>query len=213
MELIQLAVPVLLKGLWMTLTLTFLSVAIGFNLGLGLAILRGMENRWLSGFARYYSIVFRGTPLLVQAFFIYFGIPTALGIQMSAMTAGIITLSLNAGAYMTEIVRGGILSVDKGQMEAARSLGMGYLPTMRKVILPQAFRTMIPSYINQFVITLKDTSILSVIGIAELTQTGRIIIARNFQSFTMWLIIGIIYFVVIMTLTKLSDRMEKRLVK
>ena len=96
-------------------------------------------------------------------------------------------------------------------MEASRSLGIGYLPTMRKVILPQAIRTMIPSYINQFVITLKDTSILSVIGIAELTQTGRIIIAGNYQSFKMWLIIGIIYFIVIMALTKLSDRLEKRI--
>lgn len=149
----------------------------------------------------------------MQAFFIYFGIPSALHFQMSALTAGIITLSLNAGAYMTEIVRGGIQAVDKGQMEAARSLGIGYLPTMRKVILPQAIRTMIPSYVNQFVITLKDTSILSVIGIAELTQTGRLIIARNYQSFTMWLIIGVIYFIVIMALTKLSDRLERRLVK
>ena len=107
----------------------------------------------------------------------------------------------------------GIDSVDKGQMEAARSLGIGYLPTMRKVILPQAIRTMIPSYINQFVITLKDTSILSVLGIAELTQSGRIIIAGNYKAFEMWLIVGIIYFIVIMALTKLSDRLERRLVK
>ncbi len=164
---------------------------------------------WLRGIGTTFVDIFRGTPLLVQAFFIYFGIPSALGFQMSALTAGIITLSLNAGAYMTEIVRGGIQSVDKGQMEASRSLGIGYLPTMRKVILPQAIRTMIPSYINQFVITLKDTSILSVIGIAELTQTGRIIIAGNYESFKMWLIIGIIYFIVIMALTKLSDRLEK----
>ena len=166
---------------------------------------------WLRAIGTTFVDIFRGTPLLVQAFFIYFGIPAALGFQMSALTAGIITLSLNAGAYMTEIVRGGIQSVDKGQMEASRSLGIGYLPTMRKVMLPQAIRTMIPSYINQFVITLKDTSILSVIGIAELTQTGRIIIAGNFQSFNMWLIIGIIYFIVIMALTKLSDRLEKRI--
>lgn len=114
--------------------------------------------------------------------------------------------------YMTEIVRGGIQSVDKGQMERPQP-GHRLSATMRKVILPQAIRTMIPSYINQFVITLKDTSILSVIGIAELTQTGRIIIAGNYQSFKMWLIIGIIYFVVIMALTKLSDRLEHRLVK
>jgi polar amino acid transport system substrate-binding protein len=205
--------PILLEGLKMTVILTVVSIAIALILGTIFGLLRVSRSIWLRAIGTTFVDVFRGTPLLVQAFFIYFGIPSALGFQMSALTAGIITLSLNAGAYMTEIVRGGILSVDKGQMEAARSLGIGYLPTMRKVILPQAIRTMIPSYINQFVITLKDTSILSVIGIAELTQTGRIIIAGNYKSFEMWLIIGIIYFIVIMALTKLSDQVEKRIVK
>ncbi|TGD85510.1 transporter substrate-binding domain-containing protein [Mycolicibacterium sp. CH28] len=205
--------PILMEGLKMTVLLTVISIAIALALGIVFGLFRVSRAIWLRAIGTTYVDIFRGTPLLVQAFFIYFGIPSALGFQMSALTAGIITLSLNAGAYMTEIVRGGIQSVDKGQMEAARSLGIGYLSTMRKVILPQAIRTMIPSYINQFVITLKDTSILSVIGIAELTQTGRIIIARNFQSFNMWLIIGVIYFIVIMALTKLSDRVEKRIVK
>ena len=205
--------PILMEGLKMTIILTVVSIAIALVLGTIFGLFRVSRSIWLRAIGTTYVDIFRGTPLLVQAFFIYFGIPSALGFQMSALTAGIITLSLNAGAYMTEIVRGGIQSVDKGQMEASRSLGIGYLPTMRRVILPQAVRTMIPSYINQFVITLKDTSILSVIGIAELTQTGRIIIARNFQSFNMWLIIGIIYFIVIMALTKLSDRLEHRLVK
>ncbi|MGE0217107.1 amino acid ABC transporter substrate-binding protein/permease [Mycolicibacterium sp.] len=211
--LIKSTFPILLEGLKMTVILTVVSIAIALVLGVLFGLMRVSRAIWLRAIGTTFVDIFRGTPLLVQAFFIYFGVPSALGFQMSALTAGIITLSLNAGAYMTEIVRGGILSVDKGQMEAARSLGIGYLPTMRKVILPQAIRTMIPSYINQFVITLKDTSILSVIGIAELTQTGRIIIAGNYQSFKMWLIIGIIYFVVIMALTKLSDRVEKRLVK
>lgn len=205
--------PILMVGLKMTLILTVVSIAIALVLGVIFGLMRVSRSIVLRAVGTTFVDVFRGTPLLVQAFFIYFGIPAALGFQMSALTAGIITLSLNAGAYMTEIVRGGIQAVDKGQMEAARSLGIGYLPTMRKVILPQAIRTMVPSYINQFVITLKDTSILSVIGIAELTQTGRIIIARNFQSFYMWLIIGIIYFVVIMALTKFSDRLEKRITK
>ncbi|WP_372940813.1 amino acid ABC transporter substrate-binding protein/permease [Mycolicibacterium sp.] len=205
--------PLLMAGLKMTMILTVVSIAVALLLGVIFGLMRVSRSLWLRAIGTTYVDIFRGTPLLVQAFFIYFGIPAAMGFQMTAMTAGIITLSLNAGAYMTEIVRGGIQSVDKGQMEAARSLGVGYLPTMRKVILPQAIRTMIPSYINQFVITLKDTSILSVIGIAELTQTGRIIIARNFQSFNMWLIIGIVYFIVIMALTKLSDRLEKRLVQ
>ncbi|MBB2991101.1 polar amino acid transport system substrate-binding protein [Mycolicibacterium iranicum] len=211
--LIKSTLPLLLEGLKMTIILTVVSIAIALVLGTFFGLMRVSRSIWLRAVGTTFVDIFRGTPLLVQAFFIYFGIPSALGFQMSALTAGIITLSLNAGAYMTEIVRGGILSVDKGQMEAARSLGIGYLPTMRKVILPQAIRTMIPSYINQFVITLKDTSILSVIGIAELTQTGRIIIAGNYKSFEMWLIIGIVYFMVIMALTKLSDRVEKRIVK
>jgi len=205
--------PMLLAGLKMTVILTVVSIFFALILGIVFGLARVSRSIWLRAIGTTFVDIFRGTPLLVQAFFIYFGIPSTLGFQMSAVTAGIITLSLNAGAYMTEIVRGGILSVDKGQMEAARSLGIGYLPTMRKVILPQAIRTMIPSYINQFVITLKDTSILSVLGIAELTQSGRIIIAGNYQAFKMWLIVGIIYFIVIMALTKLSDRLERRLVK
>ncbi|TQF74006.1 ABC transporter permease subunit [Rhodococcus spelaei] len=203
--------PQLLKGLWLTIVLTVVSLAIALVLGLVFGFLRVSTSRILRAIGVTYVDVFRGTPLLVQAFFIYFGIPAALNFQMPAMTAGIITLSLNAGAYITEIIRGGIQSVDKGQMEAARSLGMGYLPSMRKVVLPQAVRTMMPSFVNQAVITLKDTSILSVIGIAELTQTGKIIIARNFESFNMWLIVGIFYFVIIMALTKLSNRLEKRI--
>lgn len=185
--------PQLLQGLWLTIVLSVIGIVIALVIGAVFGLFRVSRSAILRGIGSVYVAIFRGTPLLVQAFFIYFGVPAALNFQMSAFTAGIITLSLNAGAYMTEIVRGGILSVDKGQMEAARSLGIGYLKSMRKVIMPQAVRTMIPSYINQFVITLKDTSILSVIGLAELTQTGRIIIARNFQSFNMWLIIAPIY--------------------
>jgi polar amino acid transport system substrate-binding protein len=187
------------------------SLAIALVLGLIFGFLRVSHSKFLRAIGVTYVDIFRGTPLLVQAFFIYFGIPAALGFQMPAFTAGVITLSLNAGAYITEIIRGGIQSVDKGQMEASRSLGMNYMASMRKVVLPQAVRTMMPSFVNQAVITLKDTSILSVIGIAELTQTGKIIIARNFESFNMWLIVGIFYFVIIMALTKLSDRLEKRI--
>ncbi|GAA3196773.1 hypothetical protein GCM10020255_099230 [Rhodococcus baikonurensis] len=211
--LIKSTYPQLLKGLWLTIVLSVVSIAIALVLGAIFGLCRVSTNVFVRGIGTTYVDIFRGTPLLVQAFFIYFGIPAALHFQMSAFTAGIITLSLNAGAYMAEIVRGGILSVDKGQMEASRSLGISYMKSMRKVIMPQAIRTMIPSYINQFVITLKDTSILSVIGLAELTQTGRIIIARNFQSFNMWLIIGVMYFIIIMALTKLSNRLEKRINK
>ena len=235
--------PLFVAGLWMTVKLTIVAIGVGLLLGILLGLIsssadapppKSVLGAWALRIARGitlgYVTFFRGTPLFVQILLVHFALMPALihpdgGLLLSgeaarefrqahgAFFSGALAMTLNAGAYMTEIVRGGIQSVDKGQMEAARSLGIGYLPSMRKVILPQAIRTMIPSYINQFVITLKDTSILSVIGIAELTQTGRIIIARNFQSFNMWLIIGIIYFVVIMALTKLSDRLEKRLVK
>ena len=130
---------------------------------------------------------------------------------MEAITAGIITLSLNAGAYTAELFRAGIQSVPKGQMEAARSLGLPYGMAMRKVILPQAVKTMIPALVNQCIITLKDSSILSVIGMAELTQAGKLIIAQNLRSFEMWLIVGVIYFIIIMILSKISSYIEGKL--
>ena len=122
-----------------------------------------------------------------------------------------ITLSLNTTAYIAELVRGGIQAVDNGQLEASRSLGLTYNTSMRKVVLPQAVKIMIPSFINQFVITLKDTSILSVIGIVELTQTGKIIIARTYSSGDMWLIVGLMYIIIITILTKFSNYLERRL--
>ncbi|HWJ79998.1 MAG TPA: amino acid ABC transporter substrate-binding protein/permease [Niallia sp.] len=205
------SMPSLLSGLKMTLILTVVSLIIATIVGIIFGLFRIAKNKVLRAIAVIYIDVFRGTPLIVQAFFIYFGIPAALDFRISAVAAGLITLSLNAGAYMAEIVRGGIQSVDKGQMEAARSLGLPYGKAMRKVVLPQAIQLMIPSFINQFVITLKDTSILSIIGINELTQSGKIIIARNLESFQMWLIVGIIYFIVIIILTKVSNVLERRI--
>lgn len=209
--LIKESMPSLLSGLGMTLLLTVVSLIIATILGIMFGLFRIAKNKVLSTLAIIYIDIFRGTPLIVQAFFIYFGIPAALDFRISAVAAGLITLSLNAGAYMAEIVRGGIQSVDKGQMEAARSLGLPYGKAMAKVVLPQAVQLMIPSFINQFVITLKDTSILSIIGINELTQSGKIIIARNLESFQMWLIVGIMYFIVIIILTKVSNVLERRI--
>lgn len=203
--------PRLLAGLGMTVQLTIISLIIAGTLGLIFGLLSVSKKKVMRGIALVYVDIVRGTPLLVQAFFIYFGIPAALGIRLDANTAGIITLSLNAGAYLAEIFRGGIESINKGQMEAARSLGLPYGMAMRKVILPQAIRTMTPALINQCIITLKDTSILSVIGIQELTQTGRLIIANNYQAFEMWAIIAVMYFIIIMILSKISKRIERRM--
>jgi len=201
----------LLAGLAMTVELTIISLIIAGMLGLLFGLLSVSKKKSLRAIALVYVDIVRGTPLLVQAFFIYFGIPAALGIRLDANTAGIITLSLNAGGYLAEIFRGGIESINKGQMEAARSLGLPYSLAMTKVILPQAVRTMTPALINQCIITLKDTSILSIIGIQELTQTGRLIIANNYQAFEMWTIVAVMYFVIIMILTKISKRIERKM--
>ena len=161
--------------------------------------------------------IVRGVPMIVLAFFVFFGVPyffkNVIGrnILLSALTAGTICLALNCGAYMAEIIRAGIQSVDKGQMEAARSLGLTYWKSMFRVVLPQAIRTMIPSIINQFIITLKDTSILSVIGFPELVNSAKNVVAITFKSFETWLIVGIMYLIIITALSKLAKVLERRL--
>ena len=130
--------------------------------------------------------------------------------RLPALQAGTIALAMNCGAYMAEIIRAGIESVDKGQMEASRSLGLSYGKSMRLVVLPQAIRTMIPSIINQFIITLKDTSILSVIGFPELTNMGKTIMGNTFRNLQTWAIVGLMYMIVIVTLSKISKRIERR---
>lgn len=194
-----------------TLELTLLSLLFATLIGLVFGLLNVSKKKTLHVIANIYIDAVRGVPLIVLAFFIYFGVPMATGIKLNALIAGIIALSFNAGAYMAEIVRAGIQSIDKGQMEAARSLGLPYGIAMRRVVLPQAIRTMIPSIINQFIITLKDTSILSIIGFPELTKAGTIIIARNFEAFKMWGIIGVMYLVVITILSKIAKTLERRM--
>lgn len=199
----------LFRGLWRTSWLTFVSFGIALLFGVLIGLMRTSQSGLFKGLAQVYIDIMRGSPLIVLAFFIYFGIPQLTGLKFGSNVAGIITLSLNATAYIAEIVRGGIQAVDPGQVEAGKSLGLPNRVTMQRIILPQAARISMPSLINQFVITLKDTSILSVIGIAELTQTGKIIIARTYQSGSIWLIIGLMYIILITILTRISNRLEK----
>jgi glutamine transport system permease protein len=204
------SLPALMKGLGLTLFATAISIVIALILGVAFGFLKVSRRIVLRGIATTYVGIFRGTPLLVQAFFFYFGLPQLTGMPIDVLTAGVMTLSLNAGAYMTEIVRGGIQSVDPGQMEASRSLGLGYFKSMHKVVIPQAVKIMTPSFINQFVITLKDSSLLAVIGFAELTYQGQQIYAGNFRTGETLLIVAALYFVVITLLIKLSNILDKR---
>ncbi len=207
----------LLESLGQTMLLTLLSLAFAFVIGLIFGLMNVSKSKVLNFIGTLYVDAVRGVPLIVLAYFIYFGVPAgvkAMGVasfKLSALQAGTISLSMNAGAYMAEIFRAGIQSVDKGQMEAARSLGLGYGKAMQKVILPQAIRTMVPSIINQFIISLKDTSILSVIGFPELTKAGNIIVGNTFKVLEVWGIVAIMYMIVITILSKLAKRIERRL--
>lgn len=207
----------LLEAMGQTLIMAFYSLIFASIIGLIFGMLSVLKSKVCNIIAQVFVDIIRGVPMIVLAFFVFFGVPYALKnflhstFTFTALQAGIICLSLNCGAYMSEIIRAGIQSVDVGQMEAARSLGIPYWKSMQKVVLPQAIRTMIPSIINQFIITLKDTSILSVIGFPELVNAAKNVIAINFKSFQVWLIVGVMYLIVITILSKVAKALERRM--
>ncbi len=207
----------LTKAMIKTLEMALWGLFFACILGLVFGMLSVLKNKACNIIAQIFVDVIRGVPMIVLAYFVYFGLPycfnTMLGLRLNftALQAGTICLALNCGAYMAEIIRAGIQSVDVGQMEAARSLGLTYWKSMRRVVLPQAIKTMIPSIINQFIITLKDTSILSVIGFPELVNTAKNVVAIEFKSFQVWIIVGIMYLIVITALSKLAKYVERRM--
>ncbi|MFC0274756.1 amino acid ABC transporter permease [Metabacillus herbersteinensis] len=202
--------PYLVEGLQVTLYIFAIAIILGFIIGLVVALFRLAPIKALNWIAKIFVDVIRGTPFIVQLFFIYFGLNSLEWISLNNTTAGIVTVAINAGAYYSEIIRAGIQSIDKGQSEAARSLGLTSAQNMRHIVLPQAFRRMLPTITNQSIISLKDTSLLSVIGIADLTQQGEIQASATFEAFNIWLTVGIMYFVIIYLLTLLANFLERR---
>ena len=209
-DLVAKSLPALMTGLGNTLLVTAISFAVAMVLGLLFGFMKISGNIVVRGISTSFVNIFRGTPLLLWAFMFYFGLPQLTGWDVSIWVAGVLTLSLNAGAYIAEIVRGGIQSVDPGQLEASRSLGLGYGKSMQKVVVPQAFKMMTPSLINQLIIMLKDSSLLLAIGFAELLYQGQQIYAANFRVTETLFIVGIIYFIAIMALTKLANFADRR---
>ena len=208
----------LIAAMGKTLLLALLGLFFACIIGLLFGLLGVVKSRVCNIISQIFVDIVRGVPMIVLAFFVYFGAPyffnTIIGgfnVTLSALQAGTICLALNCGAYMAEIIRAGIQSVDIGQMEAARSLGLSYGMAMRKVVLPQAIRTMIPTFINQFIITLKDTSILSVIGFPELVNTAKNVQANTFMAFQTWAIVGIMYLIVITILSYVAKLVERRM--
>ena len=215
----------LMAAMGQTLLLALYGLFFACIIGLVVGLMSVVKNRACNIIATIFVDIIRGVPMIVLAFYVFFAVPmllnnilhlnTMLGlsgsITLSGLQAGTICLALNCGAYMAEIIRAGIESVDKGQMEAARSLGLPYWKAMAKVVLPQAIRTMIPSIINQFIITVKDTSILSVIGFPELVNTAKNVVGITMSAFQVWSIVAIMYLVVITLLSRLAKRVERRL--
>ena len=208
--LVKQSMPALLTGLRNTLLITLLSFAIALVLGVAFGLMKVSESKIAAGLANVYIAVFRGTPILVWAFFFYFGVPQLIGHSVNIWVAGALTLSLNSGAYLAEIVRGAVQSVDSGQMEGARSLGLNHRQAMRRVILPQASKIAMPSIINQLVIMIKDSSLLLAIGFGELLYQAQQLYAANFRVTETLLIVGVMYFVAITILTWLANIVDRK---
>ena len=187
-----------------------LSTAIGFVIGLVVGVARISHLRPLRMLAEVYVEFFRGTPLLVQIFLFYFALPVITGQRIDPFIAAISACGINSGAYVAEIFRAGIQSVDEGQMEAGRSLGMTWLQTMRYIIVPQAFKRVIPPLGNEFIAMLKDSSLVSVIGFEELTRRGQLIIAKTYGSFEIWMSVAVIYLVMTLTISRFVAYLERR---
>ena len=205
------SLPLLIVGAGITIQITAISVGLGLIIGMFVGIARICNVKVLRALATVYIDFLRGTPLLVQIFLIYFALPMVVGQRVDPFIAAITACGINSGAYIAEIFRAGIQAIDEGQMEAGRSLGMSWVQTMRFIIVPQAFKNVIPPLGNEFIALLKDSSLVSVIGFEELTRRGQLIIARTYGSLEIWITVALIYLVMTLTISRLVSYMEKRL--
>jgi putative lysine transport system permease protein len=215
--------PMLLSGAGTTLLIAIAGTIVGFAIGLGIGVLRTIPYdsksspvkrffiRILNFILVAYIEIFRGTPMMVQAMVIFYGMAEAFQIIMDPIVAGFIIVSINTGAYMAEIVRGGIVSIDKGQFEAAHSIGMTHAQTMTSVVLPQAIRNILPATGNEFVINIKDTSVLNVIGVSELFFISNSVVSNLYQYFPVFLVTCILYFVMTFTVTRILRLVERKM--
>ncbi len=199
----------LMTGLQWTLIVSALTIFFGFILGILIGLAKISRNRIIYGLATAYIEAFRGTPLLVQIFMVYLGLPS-FGIYLDALTAGLIALSMNTGAYQAEIFRGGVQSIPKGQMEAARSLGMTYNQSMFQIVIPQGLRNSLPAYTNEFITMIKDSSLVSIIGVVELLLAARIVMSETFQQFVILIFIAVMYFIITFSTGRILRFVERK---
>ena len=209
-QLIVDSLPLLFQGACVTVQITAISVGLGLFFGLFIGIAQISRVAFFRIPAKIYVDFLRGTPLLVQIFMIYFALPLLIGTRIDPFIAAIVACSINSGAYIAEIFRAGIQSIDKGQMEAGRSLGLNWSQTMRFIIIPQAFKRIIPPLGNEFIAMLKDSSLVSVIGFEELTRQGQLVIASTYGAMEIWTAVALIYLLMTMPITRLVAYLEKR---
>ncbi|HBC4474091.1 TPA: ABC transporter permease subunit [Staphylococcus aureus] len=200
-----------LKGIKITILISLIGVALGSILGAFVALMKLSKIKIISWIASIYIEILRGTPMLVQVFIVFFGITAALGLDISALVCGTIALVINSSAYIAEIIRAGINAVDKGQMEAARSLGLNYRQTMKSVIMPQAIKNILPDLGNEFVTLIKESSIVSTIGVGEIMFNAQVVQGISFDPFTPLLVAAALYFVLTFVLTRIMNMIEGRL--
>jgi len=201
----------LLAGARATILVTIAALLIGMVIGLVVGMARLSKRPYVAGPATAYIEVFRNTPALVQLIWVYYCLPILTGLNMNALISCTIALAVNGSAYLAEIFRGGIQSIDRGQVEAARTLGMSHLQTMRKEVLPQAFRRMIPPFVNESVALLKFSSLVSVLGVADLTYQAQVLSTTTFRPIEIFTFIAIVYFGLCTLLSYSARRLERRL--
>lgn len=204
------SIPFLAKGIPYTLMISFGGLAIGFLLGILFGLLSINKHWYFRWPATTYIEIFRGTPILVQVLFIFYGLPDLVGGPIDPLVAGIAAIALNSGAYISEVVRGGVQSIDRGQTEAGLSLGLSRTQSFWSIVWPQAFRRMIPSLGNQAIVSIKDTSLFSVIGVGELVRQGQVYIANTFTAFEVYFVVALMYLAITLSLSMVLRYMEKR---
>lgn len=205
------SIPYILNGVWVTLQIAFFSALFGFILGIILAIFKISKYKVLSGFAHFYTSIFRGTPLIMQLSLVYLALPQLFHFDIEPLTAAILTFSLNSAAYMSEIIRSGLNAVDKGQYEAAKALGVPYNKFMLHIILPQAIKNILPALMNEFITLTKESAIVSTIAVTDLMRRSEIVAANMYTYFPPMIVAFIVYYCLTMILTFIGSLLERRL--
>ncbi|MGG3470893.1 amino acid ABC transporter permease [Neobacillus pocheonensis] len=204
-------IPFILKGIWVTLKFVIIAIIFGFLLGTILSLFKISRNKALNLIGSVYTSIFRGTPLILQLMLIYFAIPQLTGYDIQPFLASILAFGLNSAAYVSEIIRAGIQAVDKGQTEAAQALGVPYRLMMKDIILPQAFKNILPALMNEFVTLTKESALVSTIGYLDLMRRAQVVGADTYRNFEPLIFVGLIYWLMIMVLTTMGRMVERRM--